>query len=153
MPVKEALRLSSRPVAELMVPREQIEAVDIACGAAELARKAAESPYTRIPVYENSIDTVLGIVHAKDIAMHTMGHGALPEVRSCLRPVLHIAPETAATAVLSRMRERHVQTAIVHDASGRTMGFVTVDDILEALLGGVADEFKDSTADRAEGAA
>lgn len=143
-PLKEALHLSSRPVSDLMVPRDEIEAVDIACGGAELARKAARSPYTRIPVYENSLDDVLGIVHAKDIAMHSMGRGMPPEVRQCLRPMLHVAPETPATALLSRMRETHTQTAIVQDASGRTIGLVTVDDILETLLGGVADEFKDA---------
>ncbi len=127
-----------------MVPREQIEAVDIACGGAELARKAAESPYTRIPVYEQSIDNVLGIVHAKDVAMHSMGRGMPPEVRSCLRPMLRVPPDTPATALLSQMRESHTQTAIVQDASGRTVGLVTVDDILETLLGSVADEFKQS---------
>jgi CBS domain containing-hemolysin-like protein len=140
-PLKEALRLSSRPVSDLMVPRERIEAVDIACGDAELARKAAESPFTRIPVYEQSIDNVLGIVHAKDIAMHTMGRGMPPEIRACLRPMLHVAPDMPATELLTEMRERHVQTAIVCE-NGRTIGLVTVDDILETLLGGVADEFK-----------
>ena len=143
-PLKEALYLSSRPVSELMVPREKIEAVDIACGGAELARKAAESAYTRIPVYEQSLDNVLGIVHAKDIAMHTMGRGMPPEVRHCLRPMLHIASDMPATALLTKMRESHTQTAIVQDASGRTIGFITADDILETLLGGVADEFKEA---------
>ena len=143
-PLREALHLSSRPVSELMVPRERIEAMDIACGGVELAARAAESAYTRIPVYERSLDNVLGIVHAKDVAMHTMGGKMPPDVRSCLRPMLHVAPDMAATALLSQMRESRTQTAIVRDAAGRTLGLVTVDDILETLLGGVADEFKGS---------
>jgi CBS domain containing-hemolysin-like protein len=143
-PLKEALHLSSRPVSELMVPRDQIEAVDIACGSEELAKKAAESAYTRIPVYEKSLDNVLGIAHAKDLAIHSMGRGMPADVRTCLRPMMHVAPDTAATALLSQMREQHSQTAIVRDEAGRTLGLVTVDDILETLLGGVADEFKDS---------
>jgi CBS domain containing-hemolysin-like protein len=56
--------------------------------------------------------------------------------------MLRIGPDTSATALLSQMRDRHVQTAVVHDAAGRTVGLITVDDILESLLGGVADEFK-----------
>ena len=152
-PLKEALHLSSRPVSELMIPREKIEAVDIACGSAELAKKAAESAYTRIPVYETSIDNVLGIVHAKDVAMHTMGTGMPPEVRSCLRPMLRVTPDTPATVLLTKMRESHTQTAIVQDASGRTVGLVTVDDVLETLLGGVADEFKASSEKPVENAA
>ena len=151
-PLKEALHLSSRPVSELMIPREKIEAVDIACGGAELAKKAASSAYTRIPVYEKSIDNVLGIVHAKDVAMHTMGSGMPPEVRSCLRPMLRVAPDMPATALLTKMRESHTQTAIVREGE-RTVGLVTVDDILDTLLGGVADEFKQSPEKTAEAAA
>jgi CBS domain containing-hemolysin-like protein len=143
-PLREALHLSSRPVGELMVPRDQIEAMDIACGGVELARKAAESVYTRIPVYEGSIDHILGFVHAKDLAMHSMGRGVPSDVQRFLRPMLHVAPDTPATALLSRMRETHTQTGIVQDEAGRTLGLVTVDDVLEALLGGVADEFKDA---------
>ncbi len=149
-PLRRALHLSSRPVRDLMVPREEIEAMEAGCGGVELARKAAHSVYTRIPVYEGSLDHILGFVHAKDLAMHEMGASGPPEIRKLLRPMLTVPPSTAATALLSRMREAHTQTAIVTDDEGKTLGLITVDDILEELIGSVADEFKSSTAESAE---
>ena len=130
-----------------MVPRDRIEAVNVACGNDELLRMAAESPYTRIPVYEESLDRVLGIVHAKDLARHIMQRSAPLDLRTLLRPVLTAHPDDAASELLSEMRNEHGQTAIVVDVDGRTVGFITADDILEDLLGEIADEFKDAEAE------
>ena len=143
-PLRQALRLGSRPVGEIMVPRERIEAVDVKCGPDELMKKAAESPFTRIPVYDGSIDRVLGIVHTRDLTVHALGNANAPALRDILRPMLDIRQDTAATELLTEMREQRRQTAIVRDADGATVGFLTVDDILGELLGEVADEFKDT---------
>ena len=141
--LRQALRLGSRPVGEFMTPRDRIEAVDVRCGPEELMKKAAESPFTRIPVYEGSLDRVLGIVHAKDLTIHALGHPDAPALRDILRPALHAKQDTSATDLLSEMREQRRQTAIVEDDRGATIGFITVDDILGELMGDVADEFKD----------
>ena len=142
-PLRKALALGARKIGDLMVPRDEIEAMDVSCGNAELLRMAAESPFTRIPVYEGTLDTVLGIVHARDLAACAVRGEAPPDVRPLLMPVLHAAPHDPASEILKRMREEHRQTAIVVDDAGRTIGFITADDILEDLLGGIADEFKE----------
>ena len=142
-PLRRALALGAREIGDLMVPRDEIEAVDVKCGSAELLRMAAESPFTRIPVYAGTLDTVLGIVHARDLAACAVRGEAPPDVRPLLMPVLRAAPDDAASEILKRMREEHRQTAIVVDDAGRTTGFITADDILEDLLGGIADEFKE----------
>ena len=142
-PLRKALALGARRIADLMVPRDEIEAVDVRCGGAELLRMAAESPFTRIPVYDGTLDDVLGIVHARDLAACAVRGGAPPEVPQLLIPTLRVAPDDAASEILKRMREEHRQTAIVVDEAGKTIGFVTADDILEDLLGGIADEFKE----------
>lgn len=143
-PLRQALRLGSRPVGEIMVPRDQIEAVDVRCGPGELMKKAAESPFTRIPVYDGSIDTVLGIVHTKDLTLHALGTSKPPALRDILRPLLDVRADVSATELLRQMRDKHRQTAIVRDERGVLIGFLTVDDILGELMGEVADEFKDT---------
>ena len=108
-----------------------------------LLRTAAESPFTRIPVYDGDLDHVLGIVHAKRLAAHAVDGSSPPAIRTLLMPMLRAHPDDHASELLSEMRERHRQTAIVVDDAGRTVGFLTADDILEDLLGGIADEFKE----------
>lgn len=142
-PLRKALRLGKRCVGDLMVPRDEVAAVDVACGDAELLRRAIDSPFTRIPVYEGSLDSILGIVHAKDLAAHAVAGDPPPDVRTLLKPVLRARTSDVASELLSSMRESHRQTAIVMDDGGRTVGFITADDILGELLGGIADEFKD----------
>lgn len=150
-PLRKALALGTRRVGDLMVSRDRIEAVNVACGDDELLRMAAESPFTRIPVYEESLDRVLGIVHAKDLARHAVERSAPPDLRTLLRPVLTAHPERPASELLAEMRNEHGQTAIVVDDDGRTVGFITADDILEDLLGEMADEFKEADAEAVAG--
>ena len=143
-PLRQALHLGSRAIGDIMTPRERIEAVDVRCGPEELMKKAAESPFTRIPVYDRTLDRLLGIVHAKDLTVHALGHPQAPALRDILRPVLEVPVDLPASELLTRMREEHCQTAVVRAANGSVAGFVTVDDILGELLGDVADEFKDT---------
>ena len=142
--LRQALRLGSRPIGDVMIPRERIEAVDVRCGPEELMKKAAESPFTRIPVYDGSLDRVLGIVHAKDLTIQALGTTDAPALRDILLPVLEVKADMTATDLLSEMREQRRQTAIVKDDRGATIGFITVDDILGEVMGDVSDEFKDA---------
>lgn len=139
--LRQALRLADRPASDLMVPRTAIVALDVDAPMAEVVRVATETPYTRFPVYEDTIDQVVGIVHVRDVA------GAVVEppaggLRGMLRPVL-VAPATMSVdRLLVRLKAERRTMAILVDEYGGTAGLATIDDILDDLIGDIADEFR-----------
>lgn len=140
--LRAALQLGERPVRNLMVPRTAILALDVDADMQEVVRIATESPYTRFPVYEGTIDQVVGIVHVRDIATSASAHGTAVSLRALLRPVL-VAPATMkADRLLVRFKaERHTMAVLV-DEYGGTAGLITIDNILDDLIGDIADEFR-----------
>jgi putative hemolysin len=140
----QALGLSLRTARELMVPRTRVVAVDEAAGMDGAIETAATLPYTRIPVYRESIDQIVGLVHAKDLAAAVLSprtDGPAP-LESLVRPILAVHESFKANRILSLMREERGIMAVVVDDFGGTAGIITTEDILSELLGDVADEFK-----------
>ena len=138
--LRQALRLGDRPARELMVPRTAVVALDVDAPMDEVARVATESPYTRFPVYEETIDRVIGVVHVRDVAIADGVDGAA--LRGMLRPVL-VAPATmSADRLLVRMKAERRTMAILVDEYGGTAGLITIDNILDDLIGDIADEFR-----------
>lgn len=136
-----ALRLGLRTARELMVPRGEVEAIAIDTPLDRIVSQVAASPYTRLPVYEGSLDQVIGFLHTQDLAVaHALG--ATPAVRSLVRPVVRVPEDMAADRLLGLLRERRAALALVQDRRGRVAGLVTLEDVLSELLGEVADEFK-----------
>lgn len=140
--LQQALRLGVSPAREFMVPRLRIRAIDVESSSAEVLHEVTESPFTRIPVYEDSVDRIVGIVHTRDVAAAALGHSGTFSLRTLMRPVLIVPQSMKTDRLLVRMREERQHTAIVADEFGGTAGLITVDDILGELLGDVADEFK-----------
>lgn len=140
--LSRALRLSMRPIRDVMTPRVSMDAVEVDTEPAEALALIRESPHTRLPVYEETIDQIVGLVHTRDAALRIARDGGLPPLRALMRPVLVVPDSLTTDQVLTRMREEHRQTAIVLDEFGGTAGLVSVGDILEEVLGEVADEFK-----------
>ena len=133
--LRRALRLGRRSVREIMVPRTQMQVVDIETPGAEVRSLLASSPYTRLPVVAGSIDEVVGILHARDLAVAAAREGRAPDPRDHVRPVL-VVPETMPVdRLLSRFREERQQVAIVLDEYGGTAGMVTISDVLKELVG------------------
>lgn len=142
--LRQALRLGERPARELMVPRTSILALDADSAMSEVILLATESPYTRFPVYDGTIDQVIGIIHARDVATAATDPSHPVGLRDILRPVL-IAPYTmSADRLLKRMKEERRTMAVLVDEYGGTAGLVTIDDILDDLIGEIADEFRPS---------
>lgn len=137
-----ALRLSTRTVSQLMVPREQIAALPIDASADAVLRVATESPYTRLPVFQGSIDSIAGILHTKDVLLRLLDGGSLPPLAALLRPVITTPESTPADRLLVMFREQHSQQAIVTDATSKVVGLVTLEDTLAELFGELGDEFK-----------
>jgi len=140
--LRRALQLGVRPARHLMVPRNQIAAVDIAQPVEEVMRIVAESPYTRLPVYRGDVDHILGVLHTRDLFVQAMG-GTPPEsVEPMLRPVLQVPETVTAEQLLARMRESRTHQAVLLDEFGGVSGLVTLDDVLTEVMGDVGDELK-----------
>ena len=133
-----ALHLGTVTVGEVMVPRAEIFGIEADTPFGEILDLAADSRYTRVPVYQDTVDHIIGYVHVQDIARQALdgGEGAL------LRPVFFIPDDLTLDRVLERFRAERQHMAVVSDELGGTAGLITVSDILQEILGGIADEFE-----------
>jgi magnesium and cobalt exporter, CNNM family len=136
-----ALRLGLRTARELMVARARLDGVDASTPVADVLRIVAASPYSRLPVYQTSVDNVIGILHTKDVVTRFV-RDADVTVAALMRPILRVPETMAADRLLAFMRERRSHQALVVDVKGRVVGLITLEDVVAELLGGVADEFK-----------
>jgi putative hemolysin len=117
-----------------MIPRDDIFAISIAASPREIAEEFATSEFSRAPVYEGTLDHVIGMMHAFDV-LKLRAEGA-PEVR----PIAIALETTQCSELLFRMLRQSRHLAIVRDADGRTVGLVTLEDLLEELVGDIRDE-------------
>jgi CBS domain containing-hemolysin-like protein len=136
-----ALRLGLRTARQLMVPRARLAAIDAALPFDEVLKIVAASPYSRLPVYRGSIDSIIGILHIKDVVTRYVQAGALT-VTALLRPIVSVPESMPADRLLAFLRERRSHQALVVDVQGAVAGLITLEDVVAELLGGVADEFK-----------
>lgn len=132
--VGSVLTFSSRPVREVMTPRTELIAVPEGATAAEITRAFAESGYSRLPVYRETLDEIVGMVHAFDLFKLQPG-GVVP-----VRPItLTPASRSCGDLLLDMQRERR-HLAVTLDEFGGTLGIVTLEDLLTALVGEIYDE-------------
>jgi putative hemolysin len=131
-------------VRDVMIPRSEIFAIDRSASAREVAEEFATSAFSRVPVYEGTLDHVVGMVHAFDV-LKTGG-----ERHAALRPVAIAQDATPCSDLLFRMLRRSQHLALVQDAQQHTVGLVTLEDLLEELVGDIRDEH-DEPAPRSEG--
>ena len=128
-------------VREVMTPRPDIVAVKVDTSLAELRELFVDQQYSRLPVYEESLDNILGFVFVKDLVSLA---GAVPADRvitELMRPA-YVVPEAKRVAeLLKEFQRKRVQSAIVHDEYGGTAGLVTIEDLLEEIVGEIRDEY------------
>jgi putative hemolysin len=137
-----ALRLNLRQARQLMVPRRKISALDINTPLNHAIDLVARSPFSRLPVYRDSIDNIVGVLHTKDLARWLVSEERNGTLAGIIRPVASVHESVAADRVLKELRERGSHQALVVDEHGGTAGLVTLEDVLSELLGDVGDEFK-----------
>ena len=137
----EALRLGDRTVAEILRPRVDIDALDIDTPSSEVVGALAMSGFSRIPVCEGTIDHVLGFVYLKDVFLQQY-LGRPIDLRRMIRAPLFIPKSITITRLLELFREHKTQLAIVLDEYGGTQGMVTLEDVLEILVGDIHDEHR-----------
>jgi putative hemolysin len=133
---------ADKEVSTVMVPRPEVVALSIDLPPEEALAAVIESPYTRYPVYRSSLDEVVGILHVRDLfsALNDRGIAGV-ELEQLLRPA-HIVPETKdLAALLTEFRRANQHMAIVVDEYGDLEGIVTLEDLLEEIVGEIEDEF------------
>jgi putative hemolysin len=124
----------AKRAADVMTPRAGIVAVERSAPAADIARLVAQSKFSRIPVYERDLDHIVGLVHSFDVLAH-------PEAPvGTLRKVSVARAETPCPELMRRMLAQRVHLAIIQDAAGATIGVVTLEDLVEELVGEIGDE-------------
>jgi putative hemolysin len=134
---------ADKEVADVMVPRPEVVALSIDLPPAECLQAAMEAPYTRYPVYRGSLDEIVGILHVRDLFREANRAGGIDKVdiASLIRPA-HIVPETKdLAALLHDFRRTKEHMAIVVDEYGAMEGIVTLEDLLEEIVGEIEDEF------------
>jgi len=135
--IAEVVQLSRTSLRQIMVPRVEMACFDIARPPEELAALFRSSKHTLIPVYEGRVDEMLGVIHAKDFLLRDERVG----LRKLITPIPFL-PETATVEdVLRQMREQHARMAFVVDEYGAVEGLVTLEDILEEIVGEITDEY------------
>ena len=128
-------------VREVMTPRPDIIAVSSDATLDELRKLFTEQQYSRLPVFENNLDAVTGFVFVKDLVALGNRSGGDRVVEELLRPA-YVVPETKRVAeLLKELQLKHVQSAVVHDEYGGTAGLVTIEDLLEEIVGEIRDEY------------
>ena len=137
------MEFGEKVVRDVMIPRDEIFAIDRSASAREIAEEFATSAFSRVPLYEGTIDRVVGMVHAFDV-LKMRG-----EQMPALRPVAAATHDTPCSELLFRMLRKSQHMAIVQDAEARTVGLVTLEDLLEELVGDIRDEH-DEPAPRGE---
>ena len=133
---------ADKEVSAVMVPRPEVVALSIDLPPEEALAAVIESPYTRYPVYREALDKVVGILHVRDLFSALVDRGiAGVQIEQLLRPA-HIVPETKdLAALLTEFRRTNQHLAVVVDEYGELEGIVTLEDLLEEIVGEIEDEF------------
>jgi CBS domain containing-hemolysin-like protein len=122
-----------------MVPRVDIVAVDVDTGFPELVKLLVEEGHSRLPVYQDDLDHIIGMVHVKDV-LGFVAARRTATLQSLLRKVLFLAPSTPVLDLLSQMRQQRVHMAFVVDEFGGIDGLITIEDLVEEIVGEIEDE-------------
>ena len=144
---------ADKEVSDVMVPRPEVVAISIALPAEEALKAVLESPYTRYPLYRESLDDIVGVLHIRDLieAMHDRGIVSV-DLETIVRAA-YMVPETKDLgALLTEFRRTNQHMAIVIDEYGSMEGIVTLEDLLEEIVGEIEDEFDlpDETVERVD---
>jgi len=138
------LGLRDTTAADVMVPRADIISVAIADGFDDIIQQMSDANHSRVPVYRDTLDDVAGIIHIKDLFAN-LRNDQTPSVDSLLRPALFISPTIRLLDLLHEMRLRRRHLALVVDEFGGVDGLITIEDLVEEIVGEIEDEH-DTTA-------
>jgi CBS domain containing-hemolysin-like protein len=137
-------RISRRRVRDVMVPRARVFAIDRKTDPEGLLDRLREEGYTRLPVYDGSLDRIAGILHTKDL-FHLYAKTRLVVLDDAVRPAMEIGPDAGISEALRVFRRSRRHMAIVREKDGPVLGIVTLEDVLEEIVGEIEDEHDEPT--------
>ena len=143
--VRGVLRLAGRTAREIMVPRVDIAALSVDASLQDLVKLIEEEQYSRIPLYKNNLDNIVGVVYSKGL-IKELSADVPPKLLIDTAPKPHFVPQTKPIdALLREFQEKRVHLAIVVDEYGGTAGLVSMEDLLEEIVGDIEDEYDVAT--------
>jgi len=138
--VTEIMDIGSRPVKDIMTPRPKVVALNIEASAAEVLETIRSCAFTRFPVYRGRLDNVEGVLHARDIIPYIIDNKDF-KLKDVLRPPYFVPESASLEKVMLGLQEKNLHQAIVIDEFGNTDGIVTLEDIIEEIVGEIEDEY------------
>ena len=139
--ISAVMSLSDSKLHEVMVPRIDIVAIDQDASFDDAVTLVLTEGHSRTPLYKESVDHIVGILYAKDLLRIIAAGGPRPRLRDIMRPALFVPESQAVDDLLNELQRRRVHMAIVLDEYGGTAGLVTIEDLLEEIVGEIQDEF------------
>jgi CBS domain containing-hemolysin-like protein len=138
--IKSIFEFTDTTVKEIMVPRPDVVALDILMPRDVLVHKVIEEGYSRLPVYRGSIDNIIGLVYSKDL-LSLLEHRDLIVLQDIIRPAYFVPESKQISQLLREFQQRKAHLAIVIDEFGGTEGIITMEDIVEEIVGEIHDEY------------
>ena len=146
--LEKVLDFSELEVRDAMITRSQMDVIKASDSLERIVAYVVETAHSRFPVIGEDKDTILGILHAKDLLKYAFHSDAQFHLESLLRPAVFVPESKSLNSLLKHFREQHGHMAVVVDEYGGVSGLVTLEDIIEQILGDIEDEFdEDDSAD------
>lgn len=139
--IRSIFSMRSTVVREIMLPRTDMACVSVSATVGEILETIIACGHSRIPVYENTIDNIIGLLYAKDLLKYWGEEPEKVQVRNIVRPPYFIPETKNLEQLLQEFKHKHVHLAIVIDEYGGTSGLITIEDLLEQIVGDIQDEY------------
>lgn len=144
--IRNVFEFADQTAKEVMVPRAKVEAIEVSTPPDQVLRQVAESGHSRYPVYKEQLDNVVGLLHAKDLFKAGEAfRGGSVALKDILRPANFVAQSQQLVSLLRLMRRKRQHMVIVVDELGQLTGVVTLEDVLEQIVGDIQDEHDDAS--------
>ena len=137
--IRSAIEFGDLEAGDILTPRVDIVAVEDSATMDDIAAVFAESGYSRLPVYHKDVDDIVGLIHEKDF--HAARYRGRTDISGCITPVHYTTANAELGALLRTLQKKKIHMAVVVDEYGGTSGLVTLEDLLEELVGNIYDEF------------
>jgi len=139
--IASVIELGEQPVREIMVPRIDIVAAAASSTVRDVLDRIVESGHSRIPIYDGSIDNITGVIYAKDLLKFLRDEPQTAPVQPLAREPSYVPETKKVDELLHEMQQRHVHLAVVVDEYGGTAGLITIEDLIEEIVGEIQDEY------------
>jgi CBS domain containing-hemolysin-like protein len=138
--IQNVFMLGERTAKQIMVSRTKMCGIEVSTAVGDLLERVIEEGYSRLPVYKGTLDTIVGVVYTKDI-LTLVQHQSLIVLQDIVRPAYIVPEDKTLRELLHEFQKRRIHVAIVIDKFGGTAGMITLEDILEEIVGDILDEF------------